>query len=48
VPVDDDEPLEALEPDDELLDDPQPQSAISAAQTAAAGRHLLICLLTLA
>jgi hypothetical protein len=48
VPVDDVEAVEALELDDELLDEPQPASAMSAAQTAAAGRHLFIRLLTLA
>jgi hypothetical protein len=34
--------VEALALDDELLDEPQPLSAISAAHTAAAGRQLFI------
>jgi hypothetical protein len=34
--------LEELELDDELLEEPQPASASSAAHTAAAGRQLFI------
>jgi hypothetical protein len=49
VETDDDvEAVEALELDDELLDEPQALSAISAAHAAAAGRHLFIRSTTLA
>ena len=42
------EAVDALELDDELLDDPQPASARSAAHARPLRRHLLICALTLA
>jgi hypothetical protein len=42
------EAVDALELDDELLEEPQPASASNAAHATPLRRHLFICALTLA